>query len=534
MDTNMDTGNTSPKVSAATSSAFNRKKDSRLSIASTKTLPGSEDEDDDAGKVSPTPRNHWASLRIKDQMFLASDDKDSFVIGRAKDCDLCVLDMRVSLRHCQLLKKDGNVILEDLSMNGTLVNGTAVGKGNNVELKTGDTIALKKDLQYEFTKIERKEEKETSKRKLPETFTATDATKQPAKKVDKGEELDELNDALEQSLTCAICRAVFYVPASAFPCMHTFCGSCISETIKESSKCPMCKVAIQRISKNHQIQSIVETFLKNKPDAQRTADEIEYMDKTNIITNEPYKVKSSENDYDDYDDNDDDDEYNSDFSADPWVPPAIIPCPSCPPSSAPDGFSCTPTQQHLSCILCTRQYPNRDLPNQRCAFCKANLCHAYLGGCTSHFAATRELKQIKDFTTLTIGPHFFKSNAFEQQVLRDYCTENNITMEHILLQVLEMIDKDELQLYANGFQTQTTDPNDPNFAPVAKETYSCNLCLQRLFEEICYQYRIRIPSDKLPANARGRGKCWYGRNCRTQSHNQAHAARLDHMCEATR
>ena len=49
---------------------------------------------------------------------------------------------RVSSLHAKFVHKDGDLILEDHSTNGTWVNGDRIGKGKERALKTGDTIAF--------------------------------------------------------------------------------------------------------------------------------------------------------------------------------------------------------------------------------------------------------------------------------------------------------------------------------------------------------------------------------------------------------
>ncbi|KAG0039495.1 hypothetical protein BGZ82_008006 [Podila clonocystis] len=50
-----------------------------------------------------------------------------------------------------------------------------------------------------------------------------------------------------------------------------------------------------------------------------------------------------------------------------------------------------------------------------------------------------------------------------------------------------------------------------------------------------YQWRKNLDPAQLPANVTARDSCWYGRECRTQHSlaNQAHAMRLNHICEKT-
>ncbi len=48
----------------------------------------------------------------------------------------------MSGKHCKIFKDGTIIFLEDLSSNGTYVNGVKVGKGNRSPLKEGDEISL--------------------------------------------------------------------------------------------------------------------------------------------------------------------------------------------------------------------------------------------------------------------------------------------------------------------------------------------------------------------------------------------------------
>src|SRR5206468_1039671 len=62
------------------------------------------------------------------------------IIGRAPDCDLVVKANDVSKRHCQILSRDGQFVVEDLSsINGTVVNGKPIQR---YELHDGDMIDI--------------------------------------------------------------------------------------------------------------------------------------------------------------------------------------------------------------------------------------------------------------------------------------------------------------------------------------------------------------------------------------------------------
>ncbi|KAF9329156.1 hypothetical protein BG006_007779 [Podila minutissima] len=64
----------------------------------------------------------------------------------------------------------------------------------------------------------------------------------------------------------------------------------------------------------------------------------------------------------------------------------------------------------------------------------------------------------------------------------------------------------------------------------------CHHCSIKFFNNgPLYQWRKNLDPAQLPANVTARESCWYGRECRTQHNlaNQAHATRLNHICEKT-
>ena len=65
---------------------------------------------------------------------------DVFTIGRSPKCNLCLDDVNVSRRHAQIVRKEGDIIIEDLhSANGIFVNGQHVIRH---PLMPGDRIRI--------------------------------------------------------------------------------------------------------------------------------------------------------------------------------------------------------------------------------------------------------------------------------------------------------------------------------------------------------------------------------------------------------
>jgi predicted component of type VI protein secretion system len=67
--------------------------------------------------------------------------KEATVIGRRRDCTLCIPSAEVSRRHCILQYQDGYVTVEDLdSVNGTFLNGIRIASKEVVY--PGDRLAV--------------------------------------------------------------------------------------------------------------------------------------------------------------------------------------------------------------------------------------------------------------------------------------------------------------------------------------------------------------------------------------------------------
>ena len=63
------------------------------------------------------------------------------VIGREKECDIRILDLMMSRKHCQVEKRNDNFYIKDLgSTNKTFVNKNPVD--SETELKFGDLIEV--------------------------------------------------------------------------------------------------------------------------------------------------------------------------------------------------------------------------------------------------------------------------------------------------------------------------------------------------------------------------------------------------------
>ena len=92
---------------------------------------------------SESPPRQWRLLRVSVQGAAEAyllHERDTVILGRARDCHIRVRDVQVSRHHCRLVWQSGGWRLEDLgSINRTHVNGQAV---TGCELRNGDQIRI--------------------------------------------------------------------------------------------------------------------------------------------------------------------------------------------------------------------------------------------------------------------------------------------------------------------------------------------------------------------------------------------------------
>jgi len=76
-------------------------------------------------------------------------DKDIFLIGRLKECDLSLPNPKVSRKHAEIRRIKNRFFLVDAgSTNGTFLNNRKLSVGSSYKIKAGDLIRIYK---AEFT-----------------------------------------------------------------------------------------------------------------------------------------------------------------------------------------------------------------------------------------------------------------------------------------------------------------------------------------------------------------------------------------------
>jgi hypothetical protein len=370
-------------------------------------------------------------------------------------------------------------------------------------------------------------------------------------------------ETLTEELTCSICRAILYRPVSVIPCLHVFCGHCITACLELNSKCPECRTDIEEVRPTHKILSLVDHFLLARPDLAPSKAEMAEYDKANKIPptgkriaerKRPREVDDDDDD-DDYEDSDDEDEQDHHAMPGPaaalgWAaggagaaifnhfvpgfapPPPPRACPQCTVPSPADGFLCPPGGSHLKCFSCRTPFPDRPLCGipQSCAMCRMPFCDLYLGGCASQ-AGVGMLQAVKDHTMASspLPVRTFGGNTIEQTILSAYLASAGVSIQDAWLECVRQFIAGawvpDVAAVVAGVQG-----GSPGVGAVSPESVVCRPCSLRVFAGLLYHFRRAIPREALPPSVVSRPNCWYGRDCRTQFHNVAHAQNYNHAC----
>uniref|UniRef100_A0A8C9A5W8 E3 ubiquitin-protein ligase CHFR n=1 Tax=Prolemur simus TaxID=1328070 RepID=A0A8C9A5W8_PROSS len=296
------------------------------------------------GEGERPPRQPWGRL-----LRLGAEEgephvllwKREWTIGRRRGCDLSFPSNKlVSGDHCKIVvdEKSGQVMLEDTSTNGTVINKLKIVKKQSCPLQTGDVIYLvyrKNEPEHRsggtaispkacgplvasdeiagFASVppdiegapssslepQDQEDLEPTKKKMKADgeldlnlqLLATDQGRKARAVPEDARAAAVKPDKMEETLTCIICQDLLHDCVSLQPCMHTFCAACYSGWMERSSLCPTCRCPVERICKNHILNNLVEAYLIQHPDKSRSEEDVQSMDARNRITQDMLQPK---------------------------------------------------------------------------------------------------------------------------------------------------------------------------------------------------------------------------------------------------
>ena len=127
--------------------------------------------------------------------------------------------------------------------------------------------------------------------------------------VSKKAKIDNKTDDIADTVTCSICQEIMHDCVRYFiffsflfcclyslqiilfekslqPCLHSYCSGCYSDWMEKSELCPICRLKVDRISKNHIVNNLIEAYLKLNPEKKRSDESIAELETKNKITHD--------------------------------------------------------------------------------------------------------------------------------------------------------------------------------------------------------------------------------------------------------
>ncbi|CCW62218.1 unnamed protein product [Phytomonas sp. EM1] len=450
---------------------------------------------------------------------------------------------KVSSKHCELSVNvvTLRVTLKDISTNGTYINSERLKRGVVVSLNPGDHVSLT--------------------RPLPASPSGLD-TQSGTSSVGSVEFIfqrlknETTVDLVLKKFTCAICNSVYLRPCSVLPCMHVFCGSCISQRLRQQHfKCVVCHMPIDEVQLTHKVQSGVEQLLAAAPIYRRSAEEEQRLEALDDIPATGRVVlkdhKRQRDDGDDHIHSDDEEGSSTGPSALGNGCPATLinpravfmgsyghatatpdsRCRQCQVASTVDGFQCMEGTSHLTCQACRTRFPERPLCGrpQKCHLCSIPFCNLYFGeegGCPAVGLSTLDdnkspvgLRPLSTHAFSSIPPRAFAGNTTEQAIFSAYLSDHNISVSTLWDECIGILRDGKWRIdltILNG--------------PVTAEAPVCSRCAESVFSSLLFIYRNIIPTKELPESVTERPNCWDGINCSLQFQKAEHAKTYNHVC----
>ncbi|CAH8568419.1 unnamed protein product [Heterobilharzia americana] len=488
-----------------------------------------------ASSIGCSPRQDgtavkWAKLLPVHDSSMHELSQEVTTLGSSEDCSIIVRDERVSSSHCMLIKDPDNVVwLYDCSETGTRCNNGKWLNQDCVTLHTGDYFhlvwdevdasrrvgfcVLFADDCKSIDSVGEHDKAITSLESQPSTSSSSNLLKPSASK------LSAEDEDLEKCLTCVICGDIYFECCSVQPCLHSFCTLCWLKWQK--SECPMCRKAVSAYAKNHQLNDLVEVFLrkypeKSKPDVEQN----EIKQEITRLTPTPNQIRRCRR------------RYSGNYRYDRTLPfTAGIAPPqqaSCVICSWIPGL-CNPTAGnnqcsfHSFCACCGRPIPYQqtlhpDVVNTtECEICRRSFCSLInpnrCSACDGYC-----LSRVRDLTRYQVLPRgLLLNNCIETAYLNDYLVSQGIPIPLFIQQCLVNI------------STTVIYP----FCTLSENSIVCTSCGENILRKLAYNYRISLPASQILSEAISRPDCRYGHYCRTQRNNIEHARRYNHICEPT-
>lgn len=435
-------------------------------------------------------------------------NEDVVAVGRDSACSTPLADPRISgeqflIRRMASAKGTWIYELEDRSRNGTLVNKQLL-RSQRLELHDQDLVEV-----LPASKVGQAAAVAFLFHS-PMSAAKSGGDEPPAKVRKLVDSSDGVSELFEGAM-CVICQEVLHRATSAQPCMHSFCSSCLGTWLRMKTKCPVCRMNITAVAKNHALIGLIDGLLKAHPERRRSATAQAELDSRDSLHAAGYCLTK----------------LTGAASAPPAFEPAPAPIMDGTNGSDSGGEGVSDDDESDEPIHAW-MHPGAMRPS--CFHCTQPAWQT-LRSATEHIAT-----QTHSATALLKAA--LTSNSFEQGVLQEWLHTKGQSLAQAIVSVLadpNPADAPQVRVHPQRARVGGAS-SDAAALPAGawSDVPACRACAQDALQAVVYSMRERIPADELPPRARNRRNCWYGKSCRTQSHKTAHAERLNHICEQIR
>lgn len=331
-------------------------------------------------------------------------------------------------------------------------------------------------------------------------------------------------------LPCLLCNLLIYQCVTLLPCLHKFCGGCITGWTADKTTCPYCGEHFVRAYRNGLVDDRVKEYVKRRGEWQRCADDKADLSRRNRYVEEAIRTVVPTNmAIRPMMDGRPASALYTPQQQQPRPVPAYQPPPPDPDEhlywSGPakcyqccrniDGYRCLKAQEHVDCYLCKQAMPCRPGQPQQCFICELYFCNAYYRRIKHCDLGIHPVDWYIRTTFTQIPSDALYSNPFEQEVLKDALRRMGVALPMIALRAIETLN-------------MTFNIEGKTGVQVTRGTFLCGACANALWKEMLMFQRVQV-NETLPNSVRNRTKCRYGAHCKNQKTIYGHASRFSHI-----
>ncbi|KAJ1485214.1 hypothetical protein T484DRAFT_1794401 [Baffinella frigidus] len=71
--------------------------------------------------------------------------------------------------------------------------------------------------------------------------------------------------AVNESMSCMICKSTMHRSTAVLPCLHSMCAGCLAKTLAVSDRCPSCRALVDGAQPNFAMRGLIESVCAAHP-----------------------------------------------------------------------------------------------------------------------------------------------------------------------------------------------------------------------------------------------------------------------------